>query len=175
MSVTIVLVGLVVFAFFAGHLINRYAARYIPVSGAEYLVIGALIGPQIPPRVLTQDALAQITPLVSLLLGLSGFLVGLQAVRKSHALRLVLTGIAVALSTLLCLSVVFAIGYGLLTSSAAPPLVQRSLFSAFGYHFELFATAEQCAVGLVLAAAGTVTFSSSFSGDEAERLSGVPA
>jgi Kef-type K+ transport system membrane component KefB len=175
MSVTILFVALVVFAFFAAHLINRYASRIVPVSGAEYLVIGALIGPQIPMRVLTTESLAQLTPLISLLLGLSGFLVGLQATRTFHDVRSSLVGLGVALSTLLGLSMVFAALYGWLVPPAEVPLVQTWLYEFQGFHVELLLTRPQVATGVVLAAAATVTFSASLSGLEGDRLVDVPA
>ena len=175
MSVTVLFVALVVFAFFAAHLINRYASRIVPVSGAEYLVIGALIGPQIPMRVLTTDALAQLTPLISLLLGLSGFLVGLQATRTFQDVRSSFVGLGVALSTLLGLSMVFAALYGWLVPPGEVPLVQAWLYEFQGFHIELFLTRPQVAAAVVLAAAATVTFSASLSGLEGDQLVDVPA
>jgi Kef-type K+ transport system membrane component KefB len=175
MSVTILFVALVVFAFFATHLINRYASRILPASGAEYLVIGALIGPQIPPRVLTPSSLAQLTPLVSLLLGLSGFLVGLQATRGVRDIRSSSVGVAVALSTLFALSVVFAGLYGSLVLPVETPLIQAWLYAVKGFQVELFLTRSQITVAVVLAATATVTFSSSLSGLERSRLADVPA
>jgi hypothetical protein len=139
------------------------------------LLFGSLLRAQTPPRVLTQESLAQMTPLVSLLLGLSGFLVGLQAVRRTHDWRLTLTGVAVALSTLLTLTAAFAIAYGLLASPADAALFEAPVLVLGGYRFDLYATGEQCAVGLVLAAAATVTFSSAFAGETSERLAAVPA
>jgi len=159
MSVTILLVGLVVFAFFAAHLLNRYAARYVPLSGVEYLLVGALIGPQIPPRVLSNASLEQLRPLVSLLLGLMGFLVGLQA--RGRPNRHTLTGTVIALATVLALAASFAAAYGALVSPSDLALLDRTLFAIEGYRFELFLTREQCAIALVLAAIAGVTFSSS--------------
>jgi hypothetical protein len=174
MSVTILFVALVVFAFFAAHLINRYAARVVSISGAEYLVIGALIGPHVPPRVLTVDALGSLAPLVTLLLGLSGFLIGLQAARLRE-LRLGLVGLGVALSTLVGMALIFAALYGWLVPMEEPPLVQRWLFEIEHYNVELLLTRSQAAVAIVIAAIATVTYSSTFSGAARERLDGVPA
>jgi hypothetical protein len=158
-SVTILLVGLVVFAFFAAHLLNRYAVRYVPLSGVEYLLVGALIGPHVPPRLLSIDSLEQLRPLVSLLLGVMGFLVGLQARGKPS--RHTLTGAVIALATLLALCLPFGAAYGALVSPQDPALIERTLFSLRGYRFELFSTKEQCAIALVLAAIAGVSFSSS--------------
>ncbi|MEO8178768.1 MAG: hypothetical protein ABI895_08045 [Deltaproteobacteria bacterium] len=175
MSVTVLFVALVVFAFFAGHLINRYASRLFPISGAEYLVIGALIGPQIPPRVLSTASLSQLTPLISLLLGLAGFLVGLQATRGFRGLRSSSVGLAIAFSTLSCLALAFAALYGVLLPPVEAPLFQTWLYELRGYQVELFLTRPQAAVAVVLAATATVTFSSALSGLDGDRLRDVPA
>lgn len=175
MSVTILFVALVVFAFFAAHLINRYVSRIVPVSGAEYLVIGALIGPQIPLEVLTRDSLAELAPVVSLLLGLSGFLVGLQATRSARDARATSVGFAVATSTLLVLAGVFAALYGWLIPPTGAPLVQLWLYEVRGYQVEFFLTRSQVALALVMSAIASVTFSPTLSGLEAERLAKVPA
>jgi len=175
MSVTVLFVALVVFAFFAGHLINRYASRLFPISGAEYLVIGALIGPQIPPHVLNAASLSQLTPLVSLLLGLGGFLVGLQATRSFRGLRSSSVGFAIALSTLLSLTIAFAAFYGALVPPGEAPLFQAGLYQLQGYQVDLFLTRRQVAVAVVMAATATVTFSSVLSGLDQERLRDVPA
>lgn len=175
MNVTILFVVLVVFAFFAAHLIQRYASRVMPISGAEYLVIGALIGPHIPPRVLTAEALASLAPLVSLLLGLSGFLIGLQATRNFREVRLSLAGLGLALSTLVAVALVFAALHGWLVAVEEPPLIHQWLFELAGYQVELFLTRPQAAVALVIGAIATVTFSATLSGRGRERLEDVPA
>lgn len=175
MSVTILFVALVVFAFFAAHLINRYASRILPISGAEYLVIGALIGPHVPPRVLTLEALSRLAPLVSLLLGLYGFLIGLQATRKFREIRLTLVGMAVALSTLVGVALVLAAAYGWLVPLDEPPLVRQWLYEIGGYQVELLLTRPQAAVAVVIAAVATVTFSNTLSALDGERLEDVPA
>lgn len=175
MSVTILFVALVVFAFFAAHLINRYASRVLPISGAEYLVIGALIGPHVPPRVLTMEAVSRLAPLVSLLLGLNGFLIGLQVTRNFRELRLTVVGMSVALSTLVSVALILAAAYGWLVPLEEPPLVRQWLYEISGFQVELLLTRPQAAVAIVIAAVATVTFSNTLSGLDEERLEGVPA
>jgi hypothetical protein len=174
-SVTILFVALVVFAFFAAHLINRYASRILPISGAEYLVIGALIGPHVPPHVLTSEALARLAPVISLLLGLNGFLIGLQAPRLLREPRLTMAGFGVATSTLLAVAAVFAALYGALVPLDEPPLLQRWLFEVRGYNVELLLTRPQAAAAVVIGAVATVTFSSVLSGSGCQPLDDVPA
>jgi hypothetical protein len=174
-NVTILFVALVVFAFFAAHLINRYANRVLPVSGAEYLVIGALIGPHVPPRVLTADTLEGLAPLISLLLGLSGFLIGLQATRDLRELRLTLVGVGLATSTLAIIALPFAALYGFLVPLEEAPFVHELLYRVQGYNVEVLLTRPQIAVALVIGAIATVTFSSSLLGLEREHQSEITA
>ncbi|MEO8181867.1 MAG: hypothetical protein ABI895_23785 [Deltaproteobacteria bacterium] len=138
-------------------------------------MIGALIGPQIPPRVLNAASLSQLTPLVSLLLGLCGFLVGVHATRGFRGFRSSSVGFAIAFSTLLCLAMAFAALYGALVPPVKGPLFQAALYQLQGYQVDLFLTRGQVAVAIVMAATATVTFSSVLSGLDQERLRVVPA
>ena len=175
MNTTISFVLLVVFAFFAAHLINRYTTRFIPISGAEYLLIGVLVGPLIPSGLLSRDALAKLTPVLSLLLGLSGFLIGLQVTRRLRPLRATLVGLGVALSTLVALTAVFATAYVYLLPLAEAPLFRRWLYELGGFNLELVLTRPQLTLSIVLGATATVTFASALSGLEDARRANVPA
>jgi hypothetical protein len=175
MSITILFVALVVFAFFSAHLINRYASRVVSTSGAEYLVIGALIGPHVPPRVLPSETLERLAPVVMLLLGLSGFLIGLQAARSLRELRLGVGGFGLALSTLAVITFVFAVLHGWLVPIEEPPLIQEWLFEVADYNVELLLTRPQAAAAVAIAAIATVTYSGIFSGPGRDRLDDVPA
>src|SRR5690606_38135892 len=63
-SLTLVLVGIVVFAFAAGHWLTRSLSRFITLSGAEYMLVGILIGPHMPWALLGPRALAQLEPVM---------------------------------------------------------------------------------------------------------------
>ncbi len=77
MNTTIVLVVVVVFAFVAGRLLQRVTGKWAAIpGGAGYLALGALVGP-IGLNFVDQASLDHLQPLVSLLLGLLGFDVGL--------------------------------------------------------------------------------------------------
>ena len=78
MNETILLVTLVVFSFAISRLLSRYASRFFVVSGIEYLLLGIILGPLVS-GILSPEALAKFSPLVNLLLGLVGFLLGLRA------------------------------------------------------------------------------------------------
>jgi hypothetical protein len=125
--------------------------------------------------VLTSDSLALLTPLVTLLLGLSGFLIGLETTRNFRQLRSTLVGLGVALSTLATVAGLFAALYGWLLPLDEAPLVQRWLYEIQGYNVELLLTRPQAAVALVIGAIAIVTFSPTLSSDTDGRQVGVPA
>jgi Kef-type K+ transport system membrane component KefB len=78
-NTTLILVTLIVSAFVASRLLHRYAERVALVSGIEYAVVGVLIGPLMPWGLIDEDTLASLDLLISLLLGLLGFMIGLHA------------------------------------------------------------------------------------------------
>jgi hypothetical protein len=84
-TATAFLVVAAVFSFAVTRWVTRYAERYFVLSGAEYLIVGVLIGPFAPMHVLTQHALDALQPFVSLLVGLLGFLVGLRSPQRLRA------------------------------------------------------------------------------------------
>ncbi|MCU0662695.1 MAG: hypothetical protein MUC50_10265 [Myxococcota bacterium] len=110
MNLTALLVAVVFFVFIGGRLLNRYVSRHIGLNGAEFLLVGVLIGPYFPWRILSPEALAQLDPLVSLLLGLVGFIVGLSPPRRgaTHATRIVgviSSSLTIAVFAAICLPV----------------------------------------------------------------------
>lgn len=78
-NTTLILVTLIVSAFVTSRLLHRYAERVVLVSGLEYAVIGVLIGPLMPWGLIDEDTLTSLDLLISLLLGLLGFMIGLHA------------------------------------------------------------------------------------------------
>lgn len=78
-NTTLTLVALLVFAFAISRLLHRYASRLAMVSGIEYAVVGILIGPLSPFGLIDGETWSSLELLVTLLLGLLGFMVGLQA------------------------------------------------------------------------------------------------
>lgn len=160
MSNTILLVGLVVFAFVVSHLVNRYAARFVTVSGAEYLVIGALIGPQLPPRLVTSDFLTDLAPLVSLLLGLIGFLVGLRAKSDLSSPRYALLGLLTSVAVLVsCASLALSLVTTLQIADDGVPLFSRPLLEMGRVEFDIYITKPQVWLAAALGAAATVSSS----------------
>lgn len=157
MNVTLLLVALVVFAFFVGHVLNRYVSKYIALSGAEYLLVGALIGPHVPPRLVTTDSLDKLVPLMSLLLGLTGFLVGLRVRRAFASFRYAVVGTLGSLGVFVCVAGACAtLAVALRIDVDTPVLLNRELFAWKGWAIDLRLTSGQAWVGLALAAAAPV-------------------
>lgn len=159
MNVTLLLVALVVFAFFVGHVLNRYVSRVVSLSGAEYLLVGALIGPALPPRLVTHESLSQLVPLMSLLLGLTGFLVGLRTRRAVGGWRVSAVGMTTSLTTLLLTAAACASLAAAVVPSVQSPLLNYRVFESEAWIFEVYATSEHLLLGLALAASAVVTSS----------------
>ena len=101
MNLTVVLVLVVIFSFGIGHLLTRYASRFVTLSGAEYILVGVLIGPHFPWKLVSEQALVQLSPLISLLLGLVGFVIGLRGRSGPRRLDVTLVGWVSALLVLM--------------------------------------------------------------------------
>jgi Kef-type K+ transport system membrane component KefB len=159
MNVTIVLVLLVVLSYAVGHLVARYASRFLVFSGAEYLLVGVLIGPQVPPTLLPPESLSRLSPLVSLLLGLVGFIFGMRASRDTRRLDAAVSGVVSALLVLLAVggaTVALAVGVVPGDPSKASFVLERPVAFGRGWVLELYATSDHVWLGLALGAAAAV-------------------
>lgn len=80
MSATIVLLLVVVGAYLAAHVAFEWLARrFLIVSGAEYLLLGVLLGPSVS-GVIQTDVVGDFAPLMTLALGWIGAVIGAQFV-----------------------------------------------------------------------------------------------
>ncbi|HET6700662.1 MAG TPA: hypothetical protein VFH14_02600 [Gemmatimonadaceae bacterium] len=78
MSGPLLLILAVAVAYLAAHVaFDWLAQRFLIISGAEYLLLGILLGPQVA-NVLSVDVMAGFSPLVTLALGWVGAIVGTQ-------------------------------------------------------------------------------------------------
>ena len=78
MSGPLLLILAVAVAYLAAHVaFDWLARRFLIISGAEYLLLGILLGPQVA-NVLSADVMAGFSPLVTLALGWVGAIVGTQ-------------------------------------------------------------------------------------------------
>jgi len=162
MSLTLLLVALVTFAFAAGHWLTRYASRVVVLGGAEYVLVGLLLGPQMPWALLSVEAVGRLQPLINLLLGLAGFTLGLRARRAAsssdHALGAVLATLGMfAINTAVFL---FALSRWMPTSEGAGFYLQQPLLRWGSSVLEIWVSSEQLWVGVGLGASATVASSS---------------
>ena len=78
MTTGLILVILVAASFFAAHFaFERLARRFLIVSGAEYLALGILLGPQVS-GILTPGLLESLSPFPLLALGWMGTIIGMR-------------------------------------------------------------------------------------------------
>jgi Kef-type K+ transport system membrane component KefB len=105
-NTTLVLVALIVSAFVVSRLLHRQAERVALVSGIEYAVVGVLVGPLMPFGLITEETLRSLDLLITLLLGLLGFMVGLHAREAMRRFEHFLAGSVAALLVSLTVAVV---------------------------------------------------------------------
>jgi hypothetical protein len=158
LNVTLLLVALVVFAFVFGQLLQRLVSRHVSLSGAEYLLIGALIGPHVPPRLISADSLGQLAPIMNLLLGLVGFLVGLRARRSIRSVQ----GFVVGWGTWLVTFAAVAIASASLAAMLLPAsgsLFEHQLWHEGDWVFEIYFARNHLMLGLAAGVVATVSSS----------------
>jgi Kef-type K+ transport system membrane component KefB len=153
---TLVLVALIVSAFVVSRFLHRHAERVSLVSGIEYAVVGVLIGPLMPFGLIAEDTLASLDLLVTLLLGLLGFMVGLHARdalrRFEHFLAGSVAGLLVALAVgLVTLALIQALDP---TYAADPaPMFAIPIWTESDWVYELWASEDAVWLALTLGAA----------------------
>lgn len=124
MTATAFLVLAVVFSFAVTRWFTRFVERYVMLSGAEYLLVGMLIGP-VALRFVTEHALDALNPFVSLLIGLLGFLVGLRSPQGLKAGPASTVGVLSATSVLIAVAAAILLSLDLL--KVEPPAGARPL------------------------------------------------
>lgn len=155
MNTTILLVLVVVFSFAAGHRLARLLSRFVTLSGAEYLLVGVLIGPQLPLRIVSEAALAQLEPVLSLIVGLVAFVLGIRAHSVLRRAETALAGLTTSVGVMLVVlaSALLLFSQVLHVDEATEDFVLNlALFRAYGYVFELHVPSEHLYLGLGIAA-----------------------
>jgi hypothetical protein len=161
-NTTLILVALIVSAFVASRLLHRYAERIALVSGIEYAVVGVLIGPLMPWGLIGEDTLLSLDLLISLLLGLLGFTIGLHA---REALRRFEHFLAGGVAALLIAFVVGVTMLGLLQwlepayLDDPAPLIEIRVWTDATRHYHLWAANEALWLSLTLGAAAAIASS----------------
>ncbi len=159
MSLSLLLVLVVIFSFAVGRFLTRSAARFVTLVGTEYVLVGLLIGPQVTPYLLSKSALASFEPVVSLLLGLAGFVLGLRTRRALSDASSAAAGLASALTMIaFSAAALLPIVEWLTAPRAGAFRVSRELLRLNGYVIELYFSSDAMWTALVLACvAGTVS------------------
>ena len=158
MTTPIALIVLLALSFAIARPIRHYAERFVVLSGAEYMLLGVLMGPQIPPRLMSLDTVHVIQPLVALLLGLLGFLVGLRSGKDP------MTGPSSAVGTLSALGVLITVAGACIWAAellglpvpGGDTLTTIEVYRAFDYRLVLRFSDSNLWFGLAIGSAACV-------------------
>lgn len=178
MNTTLVLVALIVFAFVVSRLLHRYAERWALVSGIEYVFVGVLIGPMTPLGLLGTETIQSLDLLITLLLGLLGFMVGLHARDSLRRFEHFLAGslsalVVVAVVALACLALVEWIDPRYVADP--DPLLAIPVFADDTHLYQIWASEEALWMALSLGAAAAVASSTAvIAASERWRAVGAP-
>lgn len=157
MSTTVLFVGVVVFAFVAGRVLERFTTKAFALSGVEYLLLGVLLGPFVL-GILDQQVLLALDLFVSTVLGVIGFLVGLEIRRVRASTEAFLAGGGATAAVIVCVgaastTVIQVFDPALLS---VEPLMFEPLTATSSTLVSLWVSPEALWIGLTIgAAAGT--------------------
>ena len=173
MSTSVILVVFLAFAFAVGRAVASRLTRYVSLSGVEYLLVGLLVGPLVPWTLITPATLSHLEPLVELLTGLLGFLVGIEGYaafrRSGHALVGFVSALVVALGTAAAvLTVLCWVGSSSVDGSEF--ILTRDLFSVGAFQIELHVPSNLLWTSLIIGAAAASA--SSYAITSARRMFG---
>lgn len=173
MSTSVILVVFLTFAFAVGRAVARRLSRYVTMSGVEYLLVGVLVGPLVPWTLINPTTLHQLEPLVALLTGLLGFLLGVEGSsafrRAGYALVGFVSAFVVAVGTAAAvLPVLSWLGTSELLGSDF--VLEAPLFTLGNLRVELFIPSSFLFASLIIGAAAASA--SSYSIATARRMFG---
>jgi len=162
MSVTLLLVVVVITSFVIGRLIARFASRYVVLSGAEYMVVGVLLGPHLGLGLIAQPTLEFLRPFISLLLGLLGFLIGLRGREGVASPRGAFVGFGSAVGVVGACSVCLLpilVNWLPLDPQQTGFVLQRDVWRGHGLVIDIYLTSGHLWLSLCLGAAAAVASS----------------
>lgn len=108
MSLTLTVTLVVAFSFLVSRTLQRYAPRHL-ASGTAYLLLGFVVGPQGTGLIEAKD-LVDLEPVVSLTLGVIGFVIGLPLVRQLESVPVLEASILSAVLVIAALTGLSAVG-----------------------------------------------------------------
>jgi hypothetical protein len=116
LSLPVIVVAVVVFSVATTAALHRWGRGRLVLSGVEYLLVGALAGPFVA-GLLDDEVMRLLDPVVSVILGLAGFSLGLHLRTHLRGLGALQVGVLMAVVTA---GGVGAAVYGLLSTEYAP-------------------------------------------------------
>lgn len=116
LSLPVIIVAVVVFSVATSAALHRWGRGRLALSGGEYLLVGVLAGPFVS-GLLSDDVMTQLDPVISVILGLAGFSLGLHLRSHLRSVGALQVGVIVAAVTA---AMVGAAVYGLLSTAYAP-------------------------------------------------------
>jgi hypothetical protein len=155
-STTVLFVGVVVFAFVAGRVLERFTAKAFALAGVEYLLLGVVLGPIL--GVLGRDVMQALDLFVSTVLGVLGFLVGLEVRQIRATTESLLAGVGATAAVVLGVAAAMTGLYQWLDPAllGTEPIVAEPLTVSGGSLVSLWIAPEALWIGLTVgAAAGT--------------------
>jgi len=156
-NTTVLFVGVVVFAFVAGRVLERFTAKAFALAGVEYLILGVVLGPVL--GVLGRDVMQALDLFVSTVLGVLGFLVGLEIRQIRATTESLLAGLGAAAAVVLGLAAAVTglyQGLGPEPAYETTPILSATLGTSGNGEWLLWITPEALWIGLTVgAAAGT--------------------
>lgn len=156
MSTTVLFVGVVVFAFVAGRVLERFTAKAFALAGVEYLLLGVVLGPVL--GVLGREVMQALDLFVSTVLGVLGFLVGLEIRQIRASTESLLAGLGATAAVVLGVGAAVTGLWQWLDPSLllGEPIVAEPLTASDGALVSLWIAPEALWIGLTVgAAAGT--------------------
>ncbi len=153
MNTTVLFVGVVVFAFVAGRMLERFTTRAFALVGVEYLLLGVVLGPVL--GVLDREVLEQLDLFVSVVLGVIGFLVGLEIRQIRANMESLLAGVGSSAAVVLGVAAAITGIYQWLDPEifSVEPLIAEPLTATDGSLISLWVSPEALWIGLTVGAA----------------------
>ncbi|HEU0035939.1 MAG TPA: cation:proton antiporter [Kofleriaceae bacterium] len=116
LSLPVIIIAVVVFSVATSAALHRWGRGRLALSGVEYLLVGVIAGPYVI-GLLDDQVMTQLDPIVSVILGLAGFSLGLEVRTHLRGFGALQVGVLVAIVTA---ALVGAAVYGLLSTEYAP-------------------------------------------------------
>lgn len=160
MNPTLLFVATVVFSFVIGRGLARWAAHWSLPSGISYIAAGILMGPEIPPAVLSDEVLRTFELLLSMVLGILGFSVGLSMRRKRRDLETTLAGVLSSASVAVGITAISLLALQITDTrwlKGQAPILSRPLFVVYDQLVSLWIVPDALWLSLSLGAVASVS------------------